>query len=112
MKNPEIPRLVPDHLKTKKMFKYAIKDVFLIDLRLNKDVKKLFLKMVEFFRDCYKDQKMCDKGVNNYPQTLKFVLDCYKSLQYNLFLNAVRPKKCVIKLLIYIFCIYILVSYK
>ena len=47
MKNPEIPRLVPDHLKTKKMFKYAIKDVFLIDLRLNKDVKKLFLKMVE-----------------------------------------------------------------
>ena len=27
-------------------------------------------------RDCYKNQKMCDKAVDNYPQALYFVPEC------------------------------------
>ena len=60
----------------------------------------------------YKNQQMCDKAIDNYPHALKFVLGCYMTqkcviklsmlifLQYNLFLNALRLNKRVIKLLI------------
>ena len=40
--------------------------------------------------DCYKNQEMCNKAVDNYPHAL------------NLFLNTIRLKKCVIKLSILI----------
>ena len=40
--------------------------------------------------DCYKNQEMCNKAVDNYPHALE------------LFLNAMRLKKCAIKLLILI----------
>ena len=50
MKNPEMLKFIPDHLKTKKMCKDAVKienylmyqDVLLINIRLNKFVIKLF----------------------------------------------------------------------
>ena len=64
---------------------------------------------LESVPDCYKNQEMCNKAVDNYPYTSKFVPNCYKTqkrvimlsililLQYNLFLNVIRLKKCVIK---------------
>ena len=29
--------------------------------------------------DCYKNQEMCNKVVDNYPHTLDFVRECYKT---------------------------------
>ena len=40
--------------------------------------------------DCYKDQEISDKAVENYPHALEFVPECYKT------------QTCVIKLLILI----------
>ena len=28
--------------------------------------------------DCYKNQEMCNKAVDNYPRALGFVIECYK----------------------------------
>ena len=42
--------------------------------------------------ECYKNQEMCNKAVENYPHALEFVP----------VLNAIRLKTCVIKLLILI----------
>ena len=73
--------------------------------------------MLESVPDCYKNQQICDKAVDNYPHALKFVPDCYVTQKMcdkaasthpstvYLFLNAMRLKKCVIKLLIDVFCI-------
>ena len=36
--------------------------------------------------DFYKNQEMCNKVVDNYPHTLEFVTECYKT------------QKCVMKL--------------
>ena len=30
-------------------------------------------------RDCCKNEKICNKGVDNYPHALEFVPECYKS---------------------------------
>ena len=53
----------------------------------------------------YKTQKMCDKAVGNYSDTLTFVpisirLLIINLLQYNLFLIVIRPTKSVTELLI------------
>ena len=40
--------------------------------------------------DCYKNQEMCNKAVDNYPHALELVLE-------------IRLKKCVIKLSVLIF---------
>ena len=96
-------RYVPDRYKTQHMWDTAILE--------NSET-------LESVLDCYKNQEMCDKAVDNYRHALKFVPDCYKTqnmcdkavifilLQRNLFLNAVRLKKCMIKLLINVFCIF------
>ena len=67
---------------------------------------------LESISDCYLNQHMCDRAVDNYPRALKFVPDCYMIkkcviklspliiLQYNFLLIAIRLKKYVIKLLI------------
>ena len=34
-------------------------------------------RILESVLDCYKNQQMCDKAVDNYPHALKFVPDCY-----------------------------------
>ena len=31
---------------------------------------------LESVRDCYKNQEMCDKAVDNYPHVLEFVSEC------------------------------------
>ena len=58
--------------------------LFLIMLKQKKEtckyvVKKLsFLinETLKFVLDCYKSQQMCNKAVNNYPHALRFVPDC------------------------------------
>ena len=74
---------------------------------------KVFIEngaMLVYFIDCYKDQKMCIKAVDNYYFALRFVHDSFKTqnmckkdvrtylLSHNLFLNAISLKKCLIKL--------------
>ena len=63
--------------------------------------------------DCYKNQEMPNKAVDNYPHALEFVAECFMThkmcdkvvflLRHNLFLNVIRLKKRVIKLLINLF---------
>ena len=76
MKNSEMLKLVPNHLKTKKkMCKHA--------------VKKLFYPL-RYAPDQYKTQQMCDKAVLEKGGILESVTDGYKNQEcYN---------KCVIKL--------------
>ena len=64
-------RFVPDHLKTKKMCKHAVK-------------KLLFL--IRCFADHYKMQEMCDKTILENGVMLKSVL------------TPTKFTKCVIKL--------------
>ena len=35
--------------------------------------------MLESVPDCYKNQQMCDKVVDNYPHASTFVPDCYRT---------------------------------
>ena len=53
---------------------------------------------LKFVPDCYMNQKLCEKGVDTHPSTIAFVL-----LQKHSSLIAIRPKKCMIKLLIEVF---------
>ena len=34
---------------------------------------------LEFIPECYKTQKMCDKAVDKHPTTIKYVPDSYNS---------------------------------
>ena len=61
MKNPEMLKFVPDHLKTKRMCKHA--------------VKKLPY-LLRYVPDQYKTQIMCDKAILKNSGTLKSVPDC------------------------------------
>ena len=102
-KNPEMLKFVPDHLKTQQMCDKAIIE------------NGGTLKSVP---DCYKNQEMCNKAVDNYPHVLEFVPECCKTQNMcdkavdtypstkNLFLNAVRLKKCVIKQSIDVFFVF------
>ena len=69
IKNPEIIRFVPDHLKTKKIIKHTV-------------TKLPFV--IRYVSDLSKTQRMYDKAIIEYGGTSKFVLDNYKD------------KKCVI----------------
>ena len=100
-KSPFLIRYVPDQLKTEQINDKAI---------LENDGTLMSVP------ECYKNQQLCDKAVEKYLHALEFVPECYKTpkkyvikmlifilLQYNLFLNAKRLIKCVIKQLIDIF---------
>ena len=63
MKNPEMLKFVPDHLKTKKMCNYAGKEL---------------LCLLKYVSDQYKTQQMCDKSILKNGGTLESVPDCYK----------------------------------
>ena len=71
--------LVPDHLKTKKVCKHAVKKLpFVIKCVLDRYktqqmYDKVILKnggMLVSILDHYKDQHMCNKAVDNYPHAL------------------------------------------
>ena len=99
MKNPEMIKFVPDHLKTKKLCKHAV---------------KILPYLIRYVPDQYKIQQMHDKAILENGGTLKSVPDCYKNQEIgnkavdnyphalDFFLNAIRCKKYVIKLLIFI----------
>ena len=55
--------------------------MFTINIRLKKHVKiNLEInRAVKFVRDCYQNQKMCDKADDNYSHVLKLVPDYYKT---------------------------------
>ena len=67
--------------------------------------------------DCYKNQEMSNKAVDNYPHALEFVPECYKTQEmrdkavdtYPSTIKVVPGclwlKKCVIKQLNDVFCI-------
>ena len=74
MRNPEILKFVPDHLKTKKLCRHA--------------VKKLPY-LLRYVPDQYRTQKMCDKAILENRGALKSVLYYYQEMC-----------NCVIKLLI------------
>ena len=63
-------------------------------MRLNK------CDALEFVPECYKTQKMCDKTVNTYPSTIKFVRESFIT------------QKCVIKQLIDIFFVFDSISHQ
>ena len=35
--------------------------------------------------DCYKNQEICNKAVDNYPHVLEFVPECYKTSSHFIF---------------------------
>ena len=72
MKNPEMLKLIPEHLKTKKLCKHAVK-------------KLSFL--IRCVPDQYKTQQICDKAILEMVE------------HHSLFLTALKSKNCVIKLL-------------
>ena len=61
MKNPEMLKFVPDHLKTKKMNKYAVTKI---------------PYPLRYIPDQYKTQQMCDKAILENGGTLESVPDC------------------------------------
>ena len=115
-------KFVPDYLKTRKMCKRTVQK--LPDLLRHVPDQCKFQKMydkvengetLQSVLDCYKNQVMYNKAVDNYPHALEFVPECYKTqkcvrkllililLQLNIFWNAIRLKKCVIKQFIDVF---------
>ena len=68
LKNPEILKLVPDHLKTKRLF--------------NHEVKKLPY-LLRYVPGQYKAQEMCDKAILENGGTLNSVPECYKNQEIN-----------------------------
>ena len=74
-------------------------------------------RTLKFVSDCYKNQQMCDKTLDNYSHTLEFLPDCYITQKrcdkavnthpstINFFLNAIKLKKCIRKQLIDIFLV-------
>ena len=78
IKDPEMSVCVPDHLKTKTMCKHAV-DHYKTQQMCYKVTKLLNGGMLTFVPDCYKDQNMYNKSVDNYPHALRSVPDCYKT---------------------------------
>ena len=63
MKNPEMLKFVPDHLKTKKMCKHAVKKLPFV---------------IRNVPDQYKAPQICDKAVLENGGMLESVPNCYK----------------------------------
>ena len=81
MRNPEMLKLVPDHLKTKKICNHAVKKLPFV-IRYVSDWYKTQMSneailenggTKESVPDCYKNQQIWDKAVDDYPHALKFV---------------------------------------
>ena len=99
MKNPEMLKFVFNHLKTKRCY-----------LKMRKHAVKKLPYLLRYVLDQYKTQQICDKAILENGGRLKSVPDCDKNqemcnkaviitlMHLNLFLIAIRVKKCVIKL--------------
>ena len=77
IRNPEMLKFVPFHLKTKKMCKYAVKKLPYLQM-----CDKAILEnggTLKSLPDCCKYQEMCNEVVDNYSHALEFVPECYKT---------------------------------
>ena len=87
MKNPEMLKLVPDDLKTKKMCKHVQKLPYLLRYVLdhNKTQQLCDEAILEnsgtkkSVPDCYNNQEMCNKAVDLYPHALEFTCGWHKT---------------------------------
>ena len=88
MKNPEIIKFIPDHLKTKRMCKHAVKKLpyllrYVPDQYKTRQIcEKAILEnggILKCVPGCYKNHGMCNKGVDNYLHVLEFVPEYYKA---------------------------------
>ena len=88
MKNSEILKFFPDHLKTKIMCKHAAKNLPYL-LRYVSDQYKTHQMRnkaipenggtLKSFPDCYRNQETCNKAVDNYTHVVEFVPECYET---------------------------------
>ena len=91
IKNPQILRFVPDHLKCKKCVNMQFKIVFLIryfpdQYKTHRMCDKVVVEnggTLKFIPDSYKNKKMCNQAVDNYIDALDYVPDCYKTQKMN-----------------------------
>ena len=87
MKNPEIFKLIPDHLKTKTMCKHAVGKLPFeryntYQYKTQKMCNKLVLqngRTLQSVPDCYENQQNYDKAVENYHHVSEFVSECFKT---------------------------------
>ena len=79
-------QFVPDHLKTEKMCKHAVKKLpnilsYVSDQYKTRQMRhKAILEnggTLKSVPEHFKNQEMCNKAVDNYPHTLEFVSKCY-----------------------------------
>ena len=79
MKNLEMLKFVPDHLKTKTMCKCEVKKLpyllrYVPDQYKTQQICDKWIlingRTFKFVRVYYKNVEMCNKGVENYPHTL------------------------------------------
>ena len=90
MKNPEMLKFIPDHRKTKKMCKHAVKKLpyllrYVPDKYKSQQIcDKAILEnggTLKSVPDSNKNQEMCNKAVDNYP-ALGFVAEYYTTQKY------------------------------
>ena len=88
MKNPEMLKFAPDHLKTTKMCKHAVKKLHYLlrcvpdKYKTQKMCDKAILEnggTLKSVPDCNKNQEMCNKTVDNYSPALEFVPERYEA---------------------------------
>ena len=48
-------------------------------LEFGRTLKSLPNRLLQIVPDCYKNQEMCNKAVDNYPHALQFVPECYET---------------------------------
>ena len=81
-------RFVPDHLKTKNIWKKAAQNLPFIIRNVPDQYKaqEICDRVIRenggssmFIPDFYQIKKMCNKGIDDYPRALEIFPDCYKS---------------------------------
>ena len=94
MKNPEMLKFIPNHLKTKKCVRMQLQNylIYKVTLKLpylyvpdqyksEQMCDKAILesgRTLKSVPDYCKNQDMCNKALDNYPRALEFVPECYK----------------------------------
>ena len=48
-------------------------------LEFGRTLKSVPNRLLQIVPDCYKNQEMCNKAVDNYPHALQFVPECYET---------------------------------
>ena len=86
MRNPELLKFVPDHVKIRKCVRMQ-KLLYLLryvpyQYKTQQMCDKAIIEnggTLKSVPDCYENQEMCSKAVDNYPYALEFVPECYRT---------------------------------